>query len=482
MLAIMNKSMPCNSLLATIAKYRIHLLIICLLSLSIFYGALFSHLIGDDYWWIYNAEYVMNKPAGWVAAFFKENGSGFYRPLTQNVFFFVLYHLIGLKAIYYHITSFLFMLFSGLFVYNIILHICGDHKSAAVGIGIFLFSSLCYSLISWAAAFSQTGSTFFFVLTLYLYIRGDKTQKWSYLTFILCLMSGEITSTIPAFVASYELVEKQRGLLPSIVKTMAFWIIFAIYLIARFFFIGFTTKGPFGPEYNIAKVLKLIVTTGAWLGGITPTFLNCIHEFPWNYVALGSLSAFCFFIFSRIISVLTNKGLTEYRRHVLLGIIWAIVGCLPVILFSANDFSHYTLQISLVGYSLTVSALIASIQHIRIKSVSAVAVSVLVYLINYCAVYNPYGNNNVEGLKVLGVTSNKFARDLVECKNIVKIKNVYVVSRQNDSWLFGGQWESKVVLHNPTVVTHYEIENVKSKNGVLFQYKRNDLKLLSCGR
>jgi hypothetical protein len=206
-------------------KSRIGFAVIGLLSLTLFYRAFSTHLIGDDYWWIYNAAYIMNKLSGWIAAFAFENASGFYRPLTQNVFFFVAYNLFGLHSFYYHIVSFVFVIFSGFFVYKIILTICEDNSSAIVGTSIFLFSSLLYSLIAWASAFSQTGSGFLYVLTIYLYIQGRKYRTWSYIGFILCLMSGEITSTLPAFLVLYEIVKQQNGLLASIRKTIYVWII-----------------------------------------------------------------------------------------------------------------------------------------------------------------------------------------------------------------------------------------------------------------
>jgi hypothetical protein len=319
-------------------------LILSALSIFLFHKALQQPFVGDDWWWIYNAKYIMNSYPGWISAFFRENGSGFYRPITQNLFFFIMYHAFGLRSFFYNVSSMIVYLLTGLVVLKILYNFHNDLISATAGLCAFLFSSTNYVLLSWPASFSQTGSGLFFALALYFYIRDNDHKKYSYLFFILCLMSGEITSTLPAFVLFYELLIKKASFLRSIFNTVYFWLILCFYIVLRLYVIGLHEAGPFGPNYRISAIARTLKNVFVFIFGLTPTFINSINENVWSIISMSTisilLSFLIFLIISNMLTILKTKN--HIWRFFILGVSWIVLGSLPVV-FSAQEILQNTL-------------------------------------------------------------------------------------------------------------------------------------------
>lgn len=452
------------------------------LTIFLFATALNQPFIGDDYWWLFNAEYVMSNPGGWIDAFFQMNGSGFYRPITQNVFFFLMYHAFGFHALWYHITAIFFYLATGFILYKTLLLLYRDYYSATVGASVYLFSSINYSSISWVSAFSQTGSSLFFVSTLYLYILGGRYKKYSYISFVLCLLSSEITSTLPAFLLLYELLIKNSAVLRSFINTILFWLLLFFYIILRFMVIGIHPAGPFGMVQNLHTLIKIFGDSLLWISGFTPTFVNATHEKGWDVISIFSYLTFLTAYAVAFFKLFTERNVHVHYKFISVGLLWIVVGMTPVLIFSLNDYNKYTLAISLVGFSLITAGIIGGIKHKSKKIISSVIV-LSSFFVNLCAIYNPDGNNNVQGLNVFGAISHKFSNELYSCGIINhKIKRIYVVNGDRIKWIIGYQWEAKVVLQSPSVKTILvKYSNNYGKRSPVFFYKNNKIKVISCG-
>lgn len=432
-----------EQMIRKVLSEKVHLYVMFAMSAVLFWVAFNQYFVGDDFYWLYNAEYAMNHVAGWYDSFFVMNYSGFYRPVTQNIYFFIMFHLFGMNPYPYHLISFAVYLATGLFVYKTIKYMNGNMQASLAGTAFFLFSNVNYAGLSWLSAFSQTGSSFLFIAALYSYVTDRKML--SYFLYGLCLMSGEITSTIPAVVFLYEIVINRSCIYDSIKNTIVLWLTFIGYIMLRFFVIGISASGYFRPSLGVGHVLSLLMKSLILLFGWTKQLSSSLVYSGWNDVAwLSGL-----FLVAVVLSSLIILAINRQKLYVVgFGILFMLISMLPVLIFTQNNFARYTLAIPLIGLSISLAGLLSSFRSDKnINILSFVFVSAL-FLLSLCSIYNPAGNNYQQGQNIAGQVALFFRDSIASCEMVRGDFNAIYVVDENRSiipWMLGNQSEARLV-------------------------------------
>ena len=84
----------------------------------LFWDATRAAFVGDDFFWLYDGSHLMTTPSQWWSAFTQPNGADTYRPLTQNVFFWLCWQMFGLHPLGFHIVLLAAFLLSVAVVYR----------------------------------------------------------------------------------------------------------------------------------------------------------------------------------------------------------------------------------------------------------------------------------------------------------------------------------------------------------------------------
>ncbi|MFH1957033.1 MAG: tetratricopeptide repeat protein [bacterium] len=150
--------------------------------------------------------------------------TGLYRPITATSFA-VDYSLWKLNPVGYHFTNVFFHALNGLLILNIVLVLLKvggrpmsveNEKNKSLNYFIALFVSLIFAshpvhteAVTGIVGRAEVLATFFFLLSLLLYIKNQFDRKLKYyLTSLICfgcaLLSKEIAITLPAIVILYD--------------------------------------------------------------------------------------------------------------------------------------------------------------------------------------------------------------------------------------------------------------------------------------
>jgi hypothetical protein len=90
--------------------------------------------------WLYAGRTEMATARGWQLAFTHVNGSGQYRPLTQQIFFWFGWHTFGMNALGYHLLDLGAFLTTALLVYYLLTRMIESSWIAAAGAALWAFS------------------------------------------------------------------------------------------------------------------------------------------------------------------------------------------------------------------------------------------------------------------------------------------------------------------------------------------------------
>ncbi len=361
--------------------------------------------VGDDWFWLYNAKFTMSHLPGWESAFQHANGSGQYRPLTQNVFFWLVFHAFGLYAPAYHIVILVVFSLSALTLFRIVTHLVKNRATALGATILFAVSPLHYSGLSWVSAFSETGAIFCFILTLYFLI---VKRSWAgYIAYIACLLSNETASVVPAVAFLYYKIYEHDTIVESTRKTLGYWAVFALYMMLRVTVLGLHPGGAFEIGDKFGATVLHVMGAVVHVIGVAPTIYNVTHANGAEGVAIWLVGCLYLgtFAFLLIAIMWRSIGDRAVRELVLFGVSVFIVGMLPELTFSQHDWALYNLGIPDIGIAFIVASL-------GVSSVSAetgnrgrgcvIVAAGLFFLFSVVQIWGPGGLNDVQGLNVSG--------------------------------------------------------------------------------
>ena len=154
------------------------------------------------------------------------HGYAFYRPLTTQVYAFVIKSLFGLQPFFFHFVSFIFFLANLVLIFKIVEKLL---KKRNLGFFVCFFYAINASnlgSLAYISNFQEIGMAFFLFLSFWLYLKDKRIAP---LFFIFSLLSKENAVVLPLILLGYEYLLGKREWK----KTLPYWFILGFYVIFR---------------------------------------------------------------------------------------------------------------------------------------------------------------------------------------------------------------------------------------------------------
>ncbi len=138
---------------------------------------------------------------GWLGHFTHFN-MGMYAPVTETSYS-AIYAIGGMKPGSYHFASILLHLLTSTAVFFFLRKLTTANYIALIAAALFALHPVAVESVAWAAGFSNLLYSFFYVLSLYVYLKYGEdilTKKWlwvSFLLFGLAILSKSAALTLP---------------------------------------------------------------------------------------------------------------------------------------------------------------------------------------------------------------------------------------------------------------------------------------------
>ena len=377
--------------------------------LLVFWPAVNTWFVGDDFYWLYVGRNQMATPAGWILAFTHSNGAGQYRPVSADVYYWLGWLIFGMHAYAWHLALLAIFIVSALIVYRLVTHFTGTRWLAFGSTCLWALSISHFEGIAWGPTVDETGAMVPAFLCLLATVLGKR--QWAIALYVLSLLSNETTVVLPAMILVYYLIWERTTFVEAIRRTLPLWAIFALYAVIRIFVPSMhpVTAGVFTVVVNPVTWLNLTVQSLLW----SLDFFNVLANLVWYngpqwhvassivvFVVLASLAALvvvaCVFGFRQ--SWWESPG----PRLVALGALWFLLGLVPVLPF-ANNFASYNLALSVVGISLVVGGLARMAGRSGPYLVAILAFAF--FVLSILTVDGPQGMESVDVYPVLARTS-----------------------------------------------------------------------------
>lgn len=352
-------------------------------SVLLFFPGLFNYFGGDDW---FHLRVTQISSVGEFVNFFDPRttpqSTAFYRPIPNQLYFFVMQSAFGLRPFFYHVPVFVMFAASIWLVYQLVLKLRFSHAQALLAAVLFGFSSTHFTQLYFISA-NQEIFMVFFVL-LYLWFALNKTvrdQVWAFIFLTLALLSKDTAVVAPViFLVVQHVVVKplqfqdlrnknwwleQRTFLP-----MAF--VTAVYLFVRFFIFDASalTDSTYAFDFSPKRTLHSLYFYTHWTLG-APEFIQDYLQSFWQFLpkfydefqrqADALIGAGAMWLGTLGIGIALNwkKYFTrQFVQLLLLGVVFFALGLGPVIFLPDHKFT-IQLGLPMIGMALMLSAFIS---------------------------------------------------------------------------------------------------------------------------
>jgi len=459
-------------------KYKWHLLILVgliLLNLAFFAFNLNDFFLSDDFDWLNIGKNTQHSLVDYFGAnYYGERGvGGSYRPMV-NLIFWLNYQIGGLNPLPYHLTNLIFHIGVCFLIYLLVLLLFeefAEKKSIAILAALFFSILPNHSeAVVWIASVCDPIASFFYILSFYLYILFRKKDKFlllifSVVSFILGLLTKEITMTLPLLILVWELYEalsknkfgpapdpqsgSMRGFASDgpkrsqsaydglhwqniILKPFGYWLILLLYFVIRYASIGLIF-GYYAQEklqIHFGLIFKMFVSL------ITDLFFyGKMRVVLTNYFVANKL----FFIFLLVLILsLIWYALRNYKFKIPFLFDAYFILILPVLFLNFNNFTdegeRYNYLPSVV-FCILLSLLIIQIRKDKFLKIIILA-SLLLYFSSFLI------NKNDNWHQASLISKNAILNDFKQAIDLTK---------QNEKLLFVAlpdNFEGAPVLRN----------------------------------
>lgn len=276
----------------------------------------------------------------------------FYRPLSTQLYFFLLYNLFGLKILGYKIINFCFFAGNIFLVRKLLARWALKKFSIFLGILVFALNSTHFAPIVSPAYIQELMLVFFSLLSFLSF--HEKSNIKSLLFFTLALMSKETAVVLPGimFLSLFVLPPfnkrlKFQGLLMIFLPFAALTL---VYLIGRFCFYGLPKSSSY--EFILGKkTLRIIFWYILWALScpnilvdfiqadlrINPVFF-AISENMGKLSLLTTFSVTVLFFIIIVIAFRVKKDVNHFWRF-FFGAGWFLIAILPVVAFPLHQLA-----------------------------------------------------------------------------------------------------------------------------------------------
>ena len=302
-----------------------------------------------------------------------------YRPISIQNYFFIMKFLFGLDPFGYRVFNLIILGFTTYIIYKVMHIISKDEIASALTAFFWSTSSVHFTSVTWISANYTILGTFFFVLSLLLFLKYTQNKRillyvTSFLLFILSLGSFEFAFSIPIIALFYLVLGKKKPYFYTIKNLGPFFLVNIIYLIFRIFI----KNNPDIEEYKMAinfELFRNLFWYVLWTFNIPEEFKKQIIDnliiFNKRFLEDYWLLVFKTFFISLIsISAVIAALIFEKFRKLLplnillFAILWFLISILPTLFFIKHSFIYY-LPLASVGLYLLLALAIISFKQFK---------------------------------------------------------------------------------------------------------------------
>ncbi|MGD0887486.1 MAG: tetratricopeptide repeat protein [Thermodesulfovibrionales bacterium] len=272
------------------------ILIILLVSFGIYFNALFNGFVYDDKLqvldnrWIKDLNHIPDMFSKSVWSFQGETIiSNYYRPL-MHLFFMLNYYIFGLRPWGFHLLNILFHTGVSILVFVIASRLLRAPSNSSqlgeqgfvgsllsppfVGALVFATHPIHTEAVAWVSGVPELSYTFFFLLSLYLYMRFEEGMKGMYplslLSFSIATFCKEPALTLPILLVAYDYIfgKKEAGYLPFVKRYIPYLLVAGAYLVLRY-----RALGGFSPQRP-----HIVLSGYGYIINVFPLFTQYLEE------------------------------------------------------------------------------------------------------------------------------------------------------------------------------------------------------------
>jgi hypothetical protein len=373
-------------------KSSVAVVVIFLFSLLVYINTLDNGLVRDDKLvvlenkWITDIRFIPTILTSPVLDFEGTPGlSNQYRP-AFHLYMMVGYALSGKASWGYHLINILFHAFSSLLVFLIISELLislavprGSPAPAqaqratfntllsACGALIFALHPINTEPVAWISAVSELSFAFFYLISLYLYIKsskiGDRRYIASVFFFFISACSKESAATLPVVLIAYDLILTRSGLHETTKRLVPFAGAGLVYTALRLSTLNGVIPLKASHVADLSSFQLLINVPPLIVNYIGKLLLPISLNFDYVFDPVYSIAEPRAFI-AAIISLFIIFLIWRFRlraRYISFALILIFVPLLPALYIPAlgeNTFAERYLYIPTVGFALLVVLII----------------------------------------------------------------------------------------------------------------------------
>ncbi len=365
--------------------------IIVVVSAAVYFNTLYNGFVYDDTVqvvqnpWIRDLRHLPDIFSGNAYGFRKELTGNYYRPVMNLIYMFN-FHVFGLAPWGFHLVNIIFHSGVSMMVYLLMLEFLGkpgarnafpsapagegDAKRRAVAL-VSLIIALLFAVhpihteaVAWIAGVTEVSFAFFYLLSLYLYIRATadgpfkaRSYLLSVFLFFPAVLCKETALTLPLMLAAYDyFLKEMRGPLSGYFKRyLSYLLVAGLYFVLRF-----NALGGFAPhkEHADLGVYRMIINIMALFSQyleklVLPVHLNAFYVFHPISSAFETSGILALLITGLFVAF----GLLAGRKNGLVSfsLLFIVVPLLPVFYIPGlgqNTFTERYLYLPSVGFAI----------------------------------------------------------------------------------------------------------------------------------
>ena len=315
-------------------------LVVCVL---VFWRALPSWFQQDDFSWL---RVDVHSFADFWQLLTEPRAEGTIRPLSERFFFVVFRRLFGLNAFPFHLFVFLTQFANLALLTALVRRLTGSAISAAIASTVWAANIGLLAPMMWTSAYNQIQCSFFYLISLWLFLRHVETGRWSFYfwqcgTFLLGFGAHEAMVMYPLALLAYcALLERRqaRKALPLMIPS-AFFAAAHLWLIPR----------PSGPYALHIDKGMLWLLKDYWSWALGPPHLMLTLHLP------GRMSTALWVSMTLALAAALLKASDHERRLGVFGLAWFVITLAPVLPLRDHRVEYY-LTVPAIGLALAVGA------------------------------------------------------------------------------------------------------------------------------
>lgn len=359
-------------------KQHLNLIVVFLAGFVLYFRSLFNFFTNDDFFLLKISQAHSLKD---FFNFFNlvkgPDGLGMYRPLSTQVYYYLGRTLSGLNPISYRLLAFAGFFLLIYLVYLLARRISRSEKIALTTSLLYTTSATHFAHLYYSATFQELALGIFFLASILVFISYLEKKRWrhlgySFLFFVLALMSKETAVILPFVLAGIYLFKISRGeiKLPVrkfLISMSPYFLILTFYFYMRFAHYGFATGDSYLWNFSPLKALNTVGWYGLWSLNIPEMLVDFVGpglKFNPNLFTMWSkeiVPIFILFGFEAVILIIiTIKNFSKLlssrkSRHFLLFLIfWFLAALLPVVFLPIHKFTYYlTLPLFAVAFFIS---------------------------------------------------------------------------------------------------------------------------------